>query len=167
MRKTLLLCGIALLTVASAFAAPVQAASAAYSFNLTGPNTAVSVPGAPFEGDTIKLRGSGTFDPATGAVDASGAFTHVHPDGSVVARGTWVSTAFVSFTAFGGPSDGKQGGVLWITVDVIHEGQTVFADLPMSVTCLVNAPSDFTGEEGTTLGPFLEETGGQTLFHRQ
>ncbi len=165
MRKTLLLCGIVMLTVASAFAAPVQAASAAYSFNLTGPNSAVSVPGAPFAGDTIKLRGSGTFDPASGTVEASGSFTHTHPDLTVVAHGTWVATSFVSFTAFGGPSDGKQGGVLWIKVSVIHQGQTVFTDLPMSVTCLVNAPAAFDGQEGTTLGPFLEKTGGQTLFH--
>jgi len=165
MRKTGLLLGIVLLTVASAFAAPVQAASTAYSFNLTGPNTAVSVLGAPFAGDTIKLRGSGAFDPPSGSVEASGSFTHLHPDGTVEARGTWVAASFVSFSAFGGPNAGKQGGVLWIKVDVIHNGQTVFTDLPMSVTCLVNAPADFDGEEGTTLGPFLEKTGGETLFH--
>jgi hypothetical protein len=33
------------------------------------------------------------------------------------------------------------------------------------VTCLINKPPGFTGEEGTTLGVFDEKTGGETLFH--
>ena len=51
------------------------------------------------------------------------------------------------------------------TATVTHNGAVVFSGLPMSVTCLVNAPSGFTEEEGTTFGPFTEKTGGTTLFH--
>ncbi len=145
----------------------VLAASAqgtAYSFNLVTANTATAEPG-PLAGSTIRLDGAGSFDLGSGAIVATGKFTRFNPDGTVFAHGTWRSDGFVSFEPFGGPNGGTQGGVLWFTATVRHNGAVIFTGVPMSVTCRVNAPSGFTEEEGTTIGPFSEKTGGTTLFH--
>ncbi len=79
------------------------------------------------------------------------------------ARGTWVATAFKGFTAFGGPNNGIQGGVLNITVTLFPGGGAPVTGVPMSVTCAVNAPPGT--EEGTTVDGFTEKTGGLTLMH--
>jgi len=158
----LLACMLGMMIVPAVLATPARAGTD-YSFNLVTPNTATSPDGFPFAGDTIRLRGGGSFDPVAGTVDASGAFTHILASGTVFAHGTWVATSFVSFTAFGGPNGGLQGGVLTITVNVIHKGNVVFTGLTMVVTCTINAPPGY--EEGTTLGPFIIPTGGETLIH--
>ncbi|HEV8594194.1 MAG TPA: hypothetical protein VGR51_01535 [Thermoplasmata archaeon] len=158
----LLACVLGLMIVPAVFATPARAGTA-YAFNLVTPNTAMSPDGYPFAGDTIRIRGGGSFDVEAGSVDASGAFTHILADGTVFAHGTWVATGLVGFTAFGGPNGGLQGGVLTISVNVIHQGVTVFEGLTMTVTCVINAPEGF--EEGTTLGPFVLPTGGETLIH--
>jgi len=141
--------------------APTAAAGAtAYSFNLDPPNTAVNQ-----FGRTIRVAGSGTFDTGANSVVASGSFTTFLANGSRFHSGTWQATAFNSFVAFGGPNPGIQGGVLKITVTLFPDGGAPITGLPMSVTCRVNAPSGFTGDEGTTVGDFTEKTGGRTLFH--
>ena len=45
---------------------------------------------------------------------------------------------------------------------VFPVGGAPISGLEMTVTCLINAPSE---EEGTTLGDFTHKTGGDTLFH--
>src|SRR6185436_4619105 len=58
--------------------------------------------------ESIRLSGGGTFDPALGAVAASGTFTLFnafdHPNGPTV-NGTWHATGFVSFTPLGSSDD--------------------------------------------------------------
>jgi len=58
--------------------------------------------------ESIRLSGGGTFDPALGAVAASGTFTLFnafdHPNGPTV-NGTWHATGFVSFTPLGSSED--------------------------------------------------------------
>jgi hypothetical protein len=98
-------------------------------------------------------------------VIASGSFTHTTSTGALVHRGVWVATGFDSFVAFGGPSPGFQGGVLEITATLFPVGEAPVAGVPIKVTCLINAPGGFTGDEGTTVGPFTEQTGGMTFFH--
>ncbi len=66
---------LAVLTIvvlfASLFIGPViQASSPTYSFNLDPPNTAMDS-----SGNTIRVTGSGNFDPAAATVVASGSFT--------------------------------------------------------------------------------------------
>jgi hypothetical protein len=162
---TLLCIAAAVVTASGAVSVlPAGAQGTAYSFNLITANTATAESG-PFAGDTIRLDGAGTFDTGSRAIVATGKFTHTKADGTVFARGTWRADGFVSFEPFGGPNAGTQGGVLSFTATVTHNGAVVFTGLPMSVTCLVNAPSGFTEEEGTTFGPFTEKTGGMTLFH--
>ncbi|SRR5712691_7776431 len=164
MRRILVLFSLAAMTAVGGMArAPMAAASGtSYSFNLVTPNTAKAESG-PFAGDTIKVRGAGSFDTATGTIVASGAFTHIKADGSVAAHGTWSSDGFMSFLAFGGPNPGIQGGYLQLTVTLFHKGIPVFTHVPMTVTCVVNSPGGY--EEGTTVGDFIEKTGGTTLFH--
>jgi hypothetical protein len=159
-----LMCALLAILMSSAWTGPAAASTTTYSFNLIGPNTAMAS-SAPFAGDTIRVTGSGTFNTAAKTVSASGSFTHIKAEGTVFARGTWRATSFTSFTAFGGPNPGIQGGVLWITVTLFPNGGAPHPGFAMSVTCLVNAPSGFTGDEGTTVGPFTEKTGGNTLFH--
>jgi hypothetical protein len=122
-------------------------------------------PSGPFKGDTIRVTGSGTFDTSTAAIVASGSFTHTHPNGTIVARGTWVATAFTSFVGFGGPSPGFQGGQLWFTATLFPEGGSPHTGIAMSITCLVGLGPGHGFEEGTTVDGFTDKTGGATLFH--
>lgn len=136
--------------------------STAFSFNFTGPNTALASAGD-FAGDTIRVTGSGNFDTAAATVEASGSFTIKQQDGTVVMRGSWDATGFTSFTAFGGPNNGLQGGVLQITVTLTPDSGTPLTGQTMIVNCVINGPPGL--EEGTTVGDFTKRTGGSTLFH--
>ena len=157
--------GLGLLTALCALSlvalAPAASASSAYSFNLHVPNTAVN----PGTGDIIRVTGGGTFDPSAGAVVASGSFRHTTSTGALVARGVWVATDFGSFDAFGGPNNGFQGGVLEITATLFPVGGAPVTGVPITVTCLINAPGGFTGDEGTAVGAFTDQTAGETFFH--
>src|SRR5712691_10637605 len=123
MKKLTMITLLALL--ASLFLGPViQASSTTYSFNLLGPNTAMDSSG------TIRLTGSGNLDPTAATVVASGSFTQVNASGSVVARGTWSATHFVSCVSFGGPHPGILGGVLQLTVTLSPKGGPPQTDVP-------------------------------------
>ena len=145
----------------SRLAPPIAASGTTFSFNLIGPNTAVNSS----VGETIGVTGAGTFDPGAGTVEASGAFIVFNSAGAEVTLGNWKATAFNGFNAFGGPNPGTQGGVLEITATFFPNNGGALKGVPMSVTCLVNAPSGFTEDEGTTIADFTEKTGGTTLFH--
>jgi hypothetical protein len=165
MKRKLTVFGI-LLTLASmvALAPAASAAGTPNSFTLSPPNTAMA-PAGPFIDDTIRVTGSGTFDTSTKAIAASGSFTHTHPTGTIVARGTWVATGFTSFRGFGGPSPGTQGGQLWFTATLFPDGGSPHTGIVMSITCLVGLGPGHGFEEGTTVDGFTEHTGGLTLFH--
>ncbi len=154
----------ALLTVAALSPLSATAGGTSFSFQLIGPNTATASSGQ-FSGDTIRMTGAGSFDTAAGTVDAEGSFKITQADGTVVEYGTWQATAFTSFTSFGGPHPGFQGGVLTITITLTPTKGAPLTGQSMTVTCLVNAPPGF--EEGTTIGDFTTKTGGATLFHGQ
>jgi len=137
------------------------AANATVSFELDGPQITAN----PSTGATIRTTGAGSFDPSANTVVASGLFAEFNPNGSVAALGRWVATSFVSFTPFGGPNPGTQGGTLQITVTLFVHGGAPQTGVPMTVNCLVNAPSSFTGDEGITIGDFTKSVRGHTLFH--
>ncbi len=142
-----------------------HATSSTYSFNLIGPNTALATVG-PFSGDTIRITGDGSFDLASASVTASGSFTHYCASCGGIIRGTWVATGFTSFTAYGGPSPGIQGGLLVITVTLFPNAGSPHPGAILQVSCLVDAPSG-APDEGITIPNFgfTESTGGHTLFH--
>lgn len=105
------------------------------------------------------FQGSG----ACGSVVGGGSFTHTTSTGALVAKGIWEATSCTSFASFGGPNPGSQGGMLEIVVTLFPNGGPAVTGVPMSVTCLINAPPGL--EEGTTVGSFTEKTGGITVFH--
>ena len=160
---------LTILALATATLGTAHATSSiSYSFNLVGPNTAMAqntIPGTPIAaGDVLRLTGAGAFDLSKSAANGGGSFTHYKPDGSVFARGLWVVTSFQSFTSYGGPSSGIQGGVLLVTISLIGPEAT-FTGLTLQVSCHINAPAN-APEEGTTLpGLFSVPTGGNTLYH--
>ena len=156
-RLVLLLC---LVVIPFAFAAATATASATgFSFNFEGPALVEN----PSTGDTLRLTGAGTFNPTAGAVAASGSFTRFLSDGSVFRRGTWAATGFTSFTGFGGPNNGLQGGVLALTVTLFPDGGAPVTGVPMTITCMIFAPPGT--EEGVTLDGFTELTSGTSVMH--
>jgi len=151
-----------------AFSLPImaaQASSSAISFNLIGPNTALATVG-PFSGDTIRLTGSGNFDPSSSSVTASGSFTHYCASCGGIIRGTWVATGFTSFKSYSGPNPGTQGGLLVITVTLYPDGGSPHPGASLHVSCRVNAPPG-APDEGIAIPNFgfTESTGGHTEFH--
>lgn len=154
------------MTLLGAFPLSAAAVTTSFSFELTGPNLASD----PSSGDTIRMTGAGSFNTAAGTVLAEGSYKILQPDGTVVQSGTWEATGFTSFTSFGGPHPGFQGGVLSITVTLMPVRGTPLTGQAMTVTCAVNAPTGF--EEGITIGDFTMKSGsghpgasGTTLFH--
>ena len=55
--------------------------------------------------------------------------------------------------------------MLKITATLFPVGGAPVTGVPIKVTCLINAPGGFTGDEGTAVGAFTEQTGGMTFFH--
>src|SRR5258708_28483710 len=86
-----------------ALAQPATVADPTYSFSFFGPQVNSAPSGTTSAGDTIRVTGSGSFDPVAATVVAGGSFTVSDPSGSVVQHGTWKATAFGSFQAFGRP----------------------------------------------------------------
>ena len=152
------------------FVAPAYASGSSWTFTLTGPNVALAtatIGGTPVvAGDTLRVTGAGTFD-TTGSASGGGSFTHMTASGSLVAKGTWTATGFVSFTSFGGPSPGFQGGILLLTVSITDANSgTTFSGLTMRIVCHVGTVPGGTPSEGTTiLGLFPSAVSGLTLFH--
>lgn len=154
--------------ISISFASPLIAANSStpsYSFDLAGPNTALATVG-PFAGDTIRLTGSGSFDPSASSVTASGSFTHYCAICGGIVRGTWSATSFNSFQAFGGPSAGVQGGVLVVTVTLYPDGGSPH---PGAVLQLVRLVGDSSGAPASGLSipnfGFTQPTSGRVFFH--
>jgi hypothetical protein len=144
------------------------ASGTSFGFSLVGPQSTKADSG-PFAGDTLRTTGSGSFDTSTGSIVASGSFTHFRADGSVLDKGTWQATSFVSFTHFGGPNPGLQGGTLKFFATAFPDGGEPVPNISVIVNCRINAPSGFTGPEGVLVVAgdlnFTDVTRGATLFH--
>jgi hypothetical protein len=105
---------------------PVVAQAETWSFKLLRAPIALNSASPKFE--SIRLSGGGTFDPALGAVAASGTYTLFnafdHPNGPIV-HGTWHSTGFVSFAALEAFEDeDDQDGVLTISIATVDVNGT-------------------------------------------
>ena len=163
-----LLVGTSLTAVALAQGATTSGSTTAtYAFELNPANTATSPSGGGMAapGDWIKVSGSGTFTPATGAIKGSGKFTHYNADGTVHCQGTWKATGLVGFTDFGTDTNGDEGGVISMTTTHACKAMGTMTGVPMTVTSAINAPSGTV--EGTTVGPFTQPTGGGVLIQQQ
>ena len=153
-----------------------------YSFTLMGPNVSeaeMSRPPSHVEaGDLLRLTGSGTFD-TTGAVSGGGSFQHIKFDGTVHGKGVWTVKEFVSFTPYGGPHSGKQGGLLKIIIEATSTWSVHWAEtgpekfiFMFIVSSIVNAPPGAPAEGCTVWGGpgyvvplFGIVVSGSTLFH--
>jgi hypothetical protein len=160
--------GALALIVGSPALAATPTTHAVYSFDLTSGNTATapvaSMMAAP--GDSIRVKGSGTFDPIARTVRASGKFVHYAADGSVHCQGTWKATGFTSFVDFGVNSDGQEGGFLSLVVS--HSCTTMgmtMSGIRMTVISTVKAPAGYLA--GITVGDFTVPTGGTVVMQPQ
>lgn len=187
--STIRMGAISAILIAALVATPLVGAQGetSYTFTLKGPNfseAAANIPGTHVvAGDLLRLTGSGTFDTSTGAVSGGGSFEHLKPDGQggffVHGKGVWTVKEFVSFTSYGGPSPGKQGGLLIIRIEAISTWSVHWAEtgsetfnFRFKVSSLVNAPGGAPAEGVTAWGGpgyvvplFGIVESGRTLFH--
>jgi len=179
MRKTLLTpfiaCTVALLLMLWMPAARAQAETS-YSFTLMGPNVskaAATIPGTHVKaGDLLRLVGAGTFDTSTLTVSGGGAYTHINFDGTVHGRGVWTVKELASFTPYGGPHPGMQGGLLKIIIHALSTSEVAEFTFMVQISSLVNAPGGAPAEGFTVWGGpnyavpvFGVVVSGRTLFH--
>lgn len=143
----------------------------------------VGVPGACMArdaatGDVVTLTGTGQIEPKKRTAAGGGTFVHNHDNGTEVAHGVYIVTAFVSFTPAGGTlagiglTDGigdinrTIGGLIVLDVEVRPVGGSPVAGV-LHVDCDIPGV-EFHIEEGVdlTVGSFhFEKAGGFTDFH--
>ena len=161
--------GALALIVGSPALAATPTTHTVHSFDLTSGDTATA-PAAGMmaaAGDSIRVKGSGTFDPIARTVKASGKFVH-YADGIVHCQGTWKATDFTSFVDFGVNNDGQEGGVLSLVVShyCTTMGMTM-TGIPMTVTSTVKVPAGYVAVAGITVGDFTLPTGGSVVMQPQ
>ena len=132
-------------------------------------------------GDVVTLTGSGEARPDDRTAAGGGTFLHKHADGSEVAHGIYVVTAFKSFKNGHGsltPTPLRDGighknqtdsGILSLGIKAFAVGAAGPIDAKLGVECAL--PNDTSGAvEGITLDVLTfhfkqVEEGGFTLFH--
>jgi hypothetical protein len=132
-------------------------------------------------GDVVTLTGSGEARPDDRTAAGGGTFLHKHADGSEVAHGIYVVTAFKSFKNGHGsltPAPLQDGighknqtdsGILSLGIKAFAVGAAGPIDAKLGVECAL--PNDTSGAvEGITLDVLTfhfkqVEEGGFTLFH--
>jgi hypothetical protein len=119
------------------------------ALNNTG-NTAVAE-----NGDTVTVRGSGTFDVVAKTATGGGTFVHKRANGSVFAMGTWRATGLLAFQSYGdGTPQGLPaflfGGRAALAVTITPEGTTLALPGILTQDCLLGNPRGG-AEEGVRL----------------
>jgi len=117
--------------------------------NNTG-NTAVAE-----NGDTVTIKGSGTFDVVAKSATGGGTFVHKRPDGSVFATGTWSATGLLAFQSYGdatpqGLPASFFGGRVALTITGTPAGTTLALPGILEIECLLGNPPGG-AEEGVRL----------------
>lgn len=125
-------------------------------------------------GDTLELRGQGTFVTGSDDVTGGGTFVHKNSAGKVLVSGSWTAEELISFTSFGGNAPGLppnfEGGLAKIEVTLKPTGsQTLEAIL--TIDCGINSPFK-PPREGIKLAVegglnFNTEVSGLTIFINQ
>jgi hypothetical protein len=123
-------------------------------------------------GDILELAGNGTFNAAAATVVGAGWFMHVHPNGSVVASGTWTAVSVLGFQSFGnGVPQGFPtsffGGRLILAIEVFPSSGGMLG-ATLTVTCKLGQPpaGAMEGIMATVPGfiSFDTSIGGATVF---
>ncbi len=117
--------------------------------NNTG-NTAVAE-----NGDTVNVRGNGTFDVVNKTVSGGGTFTHKRADGTTVATGTWTATGLLAFQSYGpGTPQGTPpsffGGRAALTIVGKPAGTNLMLPGILEIECALGTPPGG-AEEGVRL----------------
>jgi hypothetical protein len=130
--------------------------------------------------DTITLTGSGDAEPAEGNAAGGGTFVHRHANGTLVARGAYVVTGFISWQPAGGSlkatglTDGigheseASAGILTLAVR-LFPARGAAQEGVLDVNCDLPGAT-FAIEEGIALavdGFHFQQHGGFTVFHVQ
>jgi len=129
-------------------------------------------------GDTIELRGAGTFSMFPKTTTGGGTFVHKDAAGNVFAMGTWEAVALLSFQSYGSASaQGLPrefwGGKVMLRVSITPDGATdpLFFGI-LRVTCVLGDKIPNAATEGVRLVVqgtpfnFNKEVSGLTLFIR-
>jgi len=148
---------IAVSTLSGSAQAATEKASFAYHIgdgfggvlNNTG-NTAVAE-----NGDTVTIKGSGTFDVVAKSATGGGTFVHKRPDGSVFATGTWSAPGLLAFQSYGdatpqGLPASFFGGRVALTITGTPAGTTLALPGILEIECLLGNPPGG-AEEGVRL----------------
>jgi hypothetical protein len=122
--------------------------------------------------DTIAVTGSGQAEPREEEASGGGTFVHKHPDGSVMAKGAYVVTGFMSWERLRGGNFGKTGlidgigngvgssededeptsGILTVSVRFIPDSAPPSAGLDGVLSIHCNLPDTVGGDfEGVTV----------------
>jgi hypothetical protein len=153
---------VPLLLFLAAIVWPLASANASvYSWDTNNPNTALN----PNTGEIITLQGACVFDTGAKTVAGQGSFRITAPNGTVVSRGQWSATSFVSYVSDGGFSNGLQAGTLKIYITLYPTSGTPLANQLMTTICPIENGVFDEGDDGTTVGGFNTITGGITIFH--
>jgi len=117
--------------------------------NDTG-NTAVAE-----NGDTVNVRGTGTFDVVSKMATGGGKFTHKRADGTTFAAGTWTATGLLAFQSYGpGTPQGTPptffGGRAALAIVGTPTGTTMMLPGILEIECALGTPPGG-AEEGVRL----------------
>jgi hypothetical protein len=106
-------------------------------------------------GDTVNLRGSGTFDVVTKSASGGGTFTHKRANGTTLATGTWTATGLLAFQSYGdatpqGLPSSLFGGRAALTIVGMPAGTSLVLPGILEIECLLGTPPGG-AEEGVRL----------------
>src|SRR6266852_1015302 len=106
-------------------------------------------------GDTVNVRGTGTFDVVSKTVSGGGTFTHKRADGTTVATGTWTATGLLAFQSYGpGTPQGTPpsffGGRAALTIVGKPAGTNLMLPGILEIECALGTPPGG-AEEGVRL----------------
>jgi len=113
-------------------------------------NTAVAE-----NGDTVNVKGTGTFDVVSKTASGGGTFTHKRADGTTLATGTWQATGLLAFQSYGpGTPEGTPpnffGGRAALTILATPTGTTLKLPGILEIECALGTPPGG-AEEGVRL----------------
>ncbi len=126
-------------------------------------------------GDTVELKGGGTFTIGPKTITGDGTVIHRDKDGNIIGTGKWVATKLIGFKSYGsgtpqGLPENFEGGraLIKIIIDLDSVGESFEGTL--TITCTIGDKIPKKAEEGIRLAirdipiNFNKEIGGGTLF---
>lgn len=128
-------------------------------------------------GDTIEVRGNGTFSTKPKTVNGGGTFIHRDKNGHILGTGVWTATRLISFTSFGSGSvqglpANFEGGQALMQIYIDPDARVPGFDGTIKISCeLGHFPSWV--HEGVRVAVrgvpinFNREKSGATLFVRK